>query len=88
MPRNFGSPSHVLLREVGDGGRVVARFGWRPLLLRGAGRDTPTGTMICWRRARPALDIWETEYLQVLQGDDPVLKWTRSTALRPVQERR
>ena len=32
-----------------------------------------------------SLDIWETEYLQLLDGDDPVLAWTRSTALRPVQ---
>ena len=33
-----------------------------------------------------ALDIWETEYLHVLDGDDPVLSWTRSTALRPVMQ--
>ena len=31
-----------------------------------------------------SLDIWETEYLQVLEGDDPVLEWVRGTALRPV----
>jgi trans-aconitate 2-methyltransferase len=33
-----------------------------------------------------ALDIWETEYLHVLAGDDPVLSWTRGTALRPVMQ--
>jgi trans-aconitate 2-methyltransferase len=32
------------------------------------------------------VDIWETVYLHVLDGDDPVLSWTRSTALRPVME--
>ena len=31
-----------------------------------------------------ALDIWQTEYLQVLEGEDPVLRWTEATALRPV----
>ena len=30
------------------------------------------------------LDIWETEYLQVLEGDDPVLEWVSATGLRPV----
>jgi trans-aconitate 2-methyltransferase len=29
------------------------------------------------------LDIWETEYLHVLEGDDPVAQWTRGAALRP-----
>jgi trans-aconitate 2-methyltransferase len=32
------------------------------------------------------VDIWETVYLHVLDGDDPVLRWTRSTALRPVMD--
>jgi trans-aconitate 2-methyltransferase len=30
------------------------------------------------------LDIWETEYVQVLQGEDPVLEWVTSTGLRPI----
>jgi trans-aconitate 2-methyltransferase len=30
-----------------------------------------------------SLDIWECEYLQALDGPDPVLAWTRGTALRP-----
>jgi len=29
------------------------------------------------------LDIWITEYLHELEGDDPVLEWTRGTSLRP-----
>ncbi len=32
------------------------------------------------------IDIWETEYLQVLEGEDAVLNWVRGTALRPVIE--
>ena len=27
------------------------------------------------------LDIWETEYLHVLEGDNPVVEWTRGSAL-------
>jgi trans-aconitate 2-methyltransferase len=30
-----------------------------------------------------SLDIWEITYLQVLQGDDPVLAWVSGTGLRP-----
>jgi trans-aconitate 2-methyltransferase len=29
------------------------------------------------------LDIWLTEYLHVLSGDNPVVGWTKGTALRP-----
>ncbi|HXV25050.1 MAG TPA: hypothetical protein VED46_12425 [Alphaproteobacteria bacterium] len=29
------------------------------------------------------VDIWQTEYLHVLEGDNPVFEWTKSTALRP-----
>ena len=31
-----------------------------------------------------AAQAWETTYLHVLQGPDPVLEWVRGTALRPV----
>jgi trans-aconitate 2-methyltransferase len=30
------------------------------------------------------LDIWETEYLHVLDGDNPVVEWTRGSALKPL----
>jgi trans-aconitate 2-methyltransferase len=31
-----------------------------------------------------ALDIWETEYLQVLEGPNPVKEWTKGTWLSPL----
>ena len=30
------------------------------------------------------LDMWETEYLQVLEGDNPVKEWTKGTWLSPL----
>ena len=30
------------------------------------------------------VDAWETTYLQVLTGADPVLRWISGTGLRPV----
>ena len=35
-------------------------------------------------RLGAAVDAWETTYLHVLPGDDPVLEWVKGTALRPV----
>ncbi|HBF81758.1 MAG TPA: trans-aconitate methyltransferase, partial [Streptomyces sp.] len=29
-------------------------------------------------------DVWETTYLHLLRGEDPVLDWVKGTALRPV----
>ena len=33
------------------------------------------------------LDIWETEYLHALEGDNPVVEWTRGSALKPLLDR-
>jgi trans-aconitate 2-methyltransferase len=31
-----------------------------------------------------ALDIWETIYLQQLEGENPVVEWTKGSGLRPL----
>lgn len=36
---------------------------------------------------RCEVDIWSTDYLHVLEGEDAVLEWTRGTSLRPYLER-
>jgi trans-aconitate 2-methyltransferase len=82
MPRNFGAPSHVLLRE------LAAAEPWAERLEPALPRE-PVGSPACYydllAPSAAGLDIWETEYLHVLDGDDPVLAWTRGTALRPVR---
>jgi trans-aconitate 2-methyltransferase len=81
MPRNFAQPSHVLMREVASNGPWSERL--MPLL-----RVEPVaGPDDYWRLLKPLadqLDIWETEYLQVLQGQDAVLDWMSGTSLRPL----
>jgi trans-aconitate 2-methyltransferase len=83
MPRNFEAPSHALLRDTARSGPWADRL---------AGvLDRPSVAAPTWYHDllaphAAALDIWETEYLHVLAGDDPVLSWTRGTALRPVMQ--
>ena len=81
MPRNFAAPSHALLREVARAGPWAERLAPRSLHEPVA---APEWYHDLLAPLAAALDIWQTEYLHVLDGEDPVLNWTRSTALRPV----
>lgn len=87
MPLSWRQPSHRLMREtLANGGPSGVPIGPEPLrqtvgrkwvedpefyydLLGGISRD---------------LDIWTTEYLQVLDGEDAVLEWVKGTGLRPI----
>jgi trans-aconitate 2-methyltransferase len=81
MPSNFEEPSHVLMAETAREGPWVAKLskGWRPNSVK------PLGWYVeeLWRLGFD-VDAWETVYHHVLPGDDPVLEWTKGTALRPV----
>jgi len=81
MPRNHGAPSHVAMTEAARAGPWRDRL--EPVL-----RTSPVAEPAVYydslapRAAR--LEIWETAYLHVLDGDDPVVEWTRGSALRPL----
>ncbi len=87
MPLSFDAPSHRLMRETldsgGEGGRPLGTKELRKIVSRRWVEDTDVYYDLLAERARH-LDIWETEYLQVLEGDDPVLEWVKATGLRPV----
>lgn len=81
MPRNFGAPSHTCITEAALAGP------WRPVLeplLRPAPTAEPAFYYDTLAPLAASLDIWETEYLQVLEGPDPVKEWTKGTWLRPL----
>lgn len=91
MPRNFGQPSHALMRE------TAAEGPWASILTGVVGgvtvlRAEPVMAperyydLLTRLAAADGLDLWETEYLHVLAGDDPVLDWVRGSALRPAMD--
>jgi trans-aconitate 2-methyltransferase len=81
MPRNFTAPSHTLLREVASAGpwaeSLAPRLAEEPVA-------APEWYHDLLAPLAAALDIWQTEYLHVLDGEDPVLNWVRGSALQPV----
>jgi trans-aconitate 2-methyltransferase len=81
MPRNHTSASHVLIEEIAADGPWRARLAG----IRRVYQSVETAAAY-YRILAPMakqLDIWETEYLHVLSGDNPVVGWTKGTALRP-----
>lgn len=80
MPRNFAAPTHILMRETAAAGPWKAKFD-------GAERLSPVAEPAEYYRIlaphAAALDIWESDYLHVLEGDDPVVEWTLGAGLRP-----
>ena len=87
MPLSYSMPSHVLMREtLATGGTNGSRLG-DDALAAAVGRKWVLDAGEYHDLLAPeasSLDIWETEYLQRLEGDDPVLEWVRSTGLRPI----
>jgi trans-aconitate 2-methyltransferase len=82
VPSNFGAPSHTLMRELAASPR------WRDALggiLRHADAVAePAEYLDLLERHAAHADVWRTEYLHVLEGQDPVLEWVRGTGLRPI----
>jgi trans-aconitate 2-methyltransferase len=81
LPGNFDQPSHAIVRE------MAACPKWRDALrnaeLNRQGGDPQEYAALL---ARPGYEVnaWETSYVHILQGENPVLEWTRGTTLRPV----
>jgi trans-aconitate 2-methyltransferase len=79
VPTNFNAPSHKLMRD------VAAEGPWAEKLkdVRNIVLGTAQGYYGLLEPLSTNLDIWETDYLQVLNGEDAVLRWVSGTGLRP-----
>jgi trans-aconitate 2-methyltransferase len=80
MPDNIDAPSHVLLRQVARQGPWADKVAHE---IREAPVGAPRDYYDLLQPLSASLDIWTTEYAQVLNGEDPVLRWVSGTALRP-----
>lgn len=81
IPRNFGARSHTSITDAALSGP------WRKALeplLRPAPVEAPEFYYDLLAPRAAALDMWETEYLQVLDGENPVKEWTKGTWLAPL----
>jgi trans-aconitate 2-methyltransferase len=82
VPDNFADPSHTVVRDLRSSPR------WRDLLAEDADRraavERPETYLVALTDAGLHADVWQTTYLHVLSGADPVLEWIKGTGLRPV----
>jgi trans-aconitate 2-methyltransferase len=85
MPYHFQSPAHQIIEETKDDPR------WRPAL-EGVGLHRQSVLPLVWYVERLhdlgfVADAWQTTYIHVLTGENPVLEWFKGTALRPLLNR-
>jgi trans-aconitate 2-methyltransferase len=81
LPGNFEQPSHAVMRELAGSPRWSALLRDVNLIRQSA---DPADYAELLARAGCEVDAWETTYLHVLPGEDPVLEWIKGTGLRPV----
>jgi trans-aconitate 2-methyltransferase len=80
VPGNFDEPSHALLRTLAADPAFDAAT-------RGVERPAafgPDAYLADLAALGLRVDAWETTYLHVLPGDDPVFRWISGTGARPI----
>ncbi|MFJ9819861.1 trans-aconitate 2-methyltransferase [Streptomyces sp. NPDC101151] len=81
VPYNIDAPLHALMRELAATPRWKSRLA--DVLRHTDSVHTPGAYLDRLARLGCATDVWQTTYLHVLQGEDPVLDWVKGTGLRP-----
>ena len=81
MPRNHAAPSHVGMVEAAE--NTGLRDVLAPVLRRNPVAEPTVYYDLLSPRAA-ALEMWETIYIQALEGDNAVVEWTKGSALRPL----
>ena len=87
MPLSWDAPSHRLMREtLANGGLDGTALGTAALRQAMAVQWVENAEVYYDMLAGCTnnLDIWQVEYLQILEGKDPVLEWVKGTGLRPI----
>jgi trans-aconitate 2-methyltransferase len=80
VPRNFDDPCHTLIHKIAKEGPWASKLkgvrDWWNVL-------EPAAYFRILEGNAAAIDIWETRYVQVLEGEDAVYRWMTGTGLRP-----
>ena len=79
VPGNFAEPSHVLLHELAADPRFSPHVAG---VARPDGHD-PQIYLEALLELGCRVDAWETTYLHLLHGEDPVFTWISGTGARP-----
>jgi trans-aconitate 2-methyltransferase len=84
MPRNSDAPNHALLRETAASPRWAAQMPEETRVLT-VGDPGFYYDLLAPRAAH--LDIFEIEYLHVMDGPEGIVEWMKGTGLRPFLQR-
>jgi trans-aconitate 2-methyltransferase len=80
VPRNFREPSHAIMQALAAEPRWAGKLSgvgdWWNVL-------EPENYYGILESVCERIDIWETRYVQTLEGEDAVYRWVLGTGLRP-----
>jgi trans-aconitate 2-methyltransferase len=79
VPGNFGEPSHVIRSELA----AESPYAEHTQGVATPGSHDPAVYLEALTGLGCAVDAWETTYLHVLDGPDPVFAWVSGTGARP-----
>jgi trans-aconitate 2-methyltransferase len=81
MPNSHHLPAHVLMKEVANDPKAP----WATILA-GASEtyhvQPPSFYYDALRNTASRVNVWQSEYLQIMDGPQAILDWVRSTAMR------
>ena len=79
MPGNYAAPSHMLIRDAA--GPLLEKL--EPVM-----RPDPVAAPADYHQilapVASELDVWETTYIQVLEGDNAAAEWVKGSAVKPL----
>ena len=81
MPENFSAPSHTSIAD------TVREGDWHERLAPYQREQPVSEPSFYYDLLSPlssSIDMWETTYMHILEGDDPIVEWTKGTMLRPL----
>ena len=82
VPGNFDEPSHTIRRDIADEAKYAAHTDGVAV----PDSHDPAIYLEALAAAGCTVDAWETTYLHVLTGEDPVFTWVSGTGARPTLE--